>query len=91
MVKLYAAGLAILAGFAVHIWFLHCESFGCIGKGILWFAWTCTYSAWLLFGLFLAVRNTGPETAQRWSKLLLAAQALTGLVLAGYWVFWRYG
>lgn len=89
MVKTYATGLAVLTGLAIYNWRLYCEGFGCIGKGVLWFGWTCGFTVWLVFGLVLAFRQGGTAPARLWARRLLVLQALAGLVLAAYWMVWR--
>jgi len=83
-VALIAAVLA-LAGAAVYVLRLTCESFGCIGIGVAWFAWSMAWGLLMVGGLVLlsyARRAGGPVpmiSTTLWALLALA------LALAARW------
>jgi hypothetical protein len=64
--------LALLAA-AGGIWHLRCESFGCMGIGVAWFAWA---------GCFLVVLGVG-----MWARACVeSASGMAQLCKAGWWV-----
>ncbi len=80
---LLVAGL--LAG-ALAIRGLHCESFGCMGIGVAWFAWVVGYAVVLGVGL-LARARTGATGPGRFYRAAWWLQLATGAVLLALWAF----
>ena len=61
----YVAAVLALAVTAVLIWRLRCESFGCIGIGVAWFAWVVVFFPTLGLGAALRSRSSlGTEASQ---------------------------
>lgn len=85
----YAVGFVALAVWGAMLWRLYCEGFGCIGKGIAWFAWSIGYAVLLIVGL-IAWRACGGR-AGRALRYGLAVQAAAGVFLVAYWLAWRAG
>jgi hypothetical protein len=89
LVGLYVIAVVALLAAAVGIWRLQCESFGCMGVGVAWFAWVIAFCVVLVLGLF--ARNKAalmPGFAQAcnaawWLQLLL------GVALVAAWVVKR--
>jgi hypothetical protein len=75
--------LALLAG-VVAIWRIRCESFGCIGIGIAWFAWAGAFLVVLGVGALARykARTTG---LARVCQVAWWGQLLTGVVLLAVW------
>jgi hypothetical protein len=76
---------ALLAG-AVAIANTYCEGFGCIGLGILWFAWAVSYGVVLLPGLALTRWPATLPVQNKGSKAALIVQLLLGSFLACVWL-----
>ncbi|WIV98988.1 hypothetical protein [Kinneretia aquatilis] len=74
---------ACLLGGAVYAWHLYCEGFGCVGIGIVWFAWAVASGVHLLLGLVLRARLSG--RAQGLVHIALRVQLGLTLGLAAYW------
>lgn len=84
-----ALALASFAG-VVHIWHVHCESFGCIGVGLLWMLWIAVlYLPALVIGTILATRRSLPTNARPFVRIGHFAIVALGLGLAAYWLWWR--
>lgn len=81
----YILAVAALLVAAAAIADTYCESFGCIGLGILWFAWAVAYGAVLVPGLALCRWPAAPPWLARGSKAALVVQLLLGAVLACVW------
>jgi hypothetical protein len=84
---IYVLAWIALAVSGVVLWRLYCEGFGCIGKGIAWFAWTIGFGITVVVG-FLA-RRSYSGTAQAGLRYLLGLQAVAGVALVIYWAAWR--
>ena len=84
---IYVVAWIALAVSGVLLWRMYCEGFGCIGKGIAWFAWASGFAISLVVG-FLA-RRSCRGTAQAGLRYLLALQAVAGIALVIYWAAWR--
>lgn len=80
------AGVALAASGAM-LWRLYCEGFGCIGKGIAWFAWSIGYAVVLAVGL--VARRACRGRADRRLRYGLAVQVAAGVFLVVYWLAWR--
>jgi hypothetical protein len=83
----YAASVLALALSAVALWRMYCEGFGCVGKGIAWFAWTASFGATLVLGY--VARRTYQGAGCIGLRYLLGAQAVAGVALVIYWAAWR--
>jgi hypothetical protein len=83
----YAAGLVALLVFGIANWRLYCEGFGCIGKGIAWFAWSIGFALVLLVGYGARRSYDGP--GHRFIRYSWALQWVCGFALILYWVAWR--
>lgn len=84
---LYVIVLCALAVTGSMTWRMYCEGFGCLGKGVAWFAWT------LGFGVTLLLGWTAHRTYRgAWHGIvshLVVLQLLAGSALLVYWVQWR--
>lgn len=83
----YVYGLFLIATAvaAVLNFRLRCESFGCMGLGVAWFAWSGLYLLTLLVGLFAWLKTSDPTGKQR-VQWALWGQLAGGLALTGYWL-----
>ncbi|WP_417068178.1 hypothetical protein [Niveibacterium terrae] len=75
-----------LALSAVFIWRLRCESFGCMGVGVAWFAWGLAFFPVLAIGGALCSRSSLGVRLRKLTRLAVWAQVVLGLVLLGAWV-----
>lgn len=87
-----AAAIYVLAWIAlalsgILLWRQHCEGFGCIGKGIAWFAWAVGFV--IALGLGHLAHRHYKGTAHAGLRYLLAGQVVAGIALAVYWAAWR--
>ncbi len=80
----YVVAVLALCATAVHAWGLYCEGFGCVGIGILWFAWACVSAVVLLAGV-LAWWRLRPG---RWAWLVAGALAVQ--LLSAGWLAWAW-
>jgi hypothetical protein len=76
--------LALLAA-AVGIWRLHCESFGCMGIGVAWFAWVIAFLVILGIGLFTRSKVASVVSLARICKAIWWLQLAVGSVLLVIW------
>lgn len=83
---LYAAAVLALALGAALIGRLRCESFGCIGVGVAWFAWAVAFFPVLAIGAALRLLSSLGARLRTLTRLALWAQLTLGLVLLGVWV-----
>jgi hypothetical protein len=83
----YAASVLALAISGVALWRMYCEGFGCIGKGIAWFAWAAGFGVSLVLGY--VARRTYQGAGYIGVRYLLAAQGVAGVALVIYWAAWR--
>jgi len=86
LVSLYVIAVAALLAAAVAIWRLQCESFGCMGVGVAWFAWVIGFVIALALGAFARSKATllpgfGPASRVAWWL-----QLGTGACLVAAWV-----
>lgn len=83
---LYVTAVVALLAAAVGIWRLHCESFGCMGVGVAWFAWVIAFCVVLVLGLF--ARNKAALVAGFAQACNVAwwLQWLLGVALVAAWV-----
>lgn len=85
MRHVYGLLLMATAVVAVLNFRLRCESFGCMGLGVAWFAWSGLYLLTLLAGL-IAWFKAPHATCKRHLRWALWTQVAGGLALAGYWL-----
>ena len=85
---LYVMALSALAVTASMTWRMYCEGFGCLGKGVAWFAWTIGFGVTLLLGWI--AHRTYRGTWHRIVRYLVVLQLLAGGALLVYWVQWRF-
>jgi hypothetical protein len=88
MAAVYGVGMLTLAAAAIYVLRLRCESFGCTGVGVAWFAWAMAYGTWLVGGLVLqSFARSVPGLARRIGFLLIALAVLGAALLARWaWV-----
>jgi len=86
----YVLAVPALGVATVTIGRTYCESFGCIGVGILWFAWAGCFGVVLLPGVLVYRSPALPALLARACKGALLVQLLMGAGLAGLWVFKRF-
>ena len=85
----FIASVPVLAAGAAYAFSLRCESFGCMGLGVAWFAWSVVYAVALGLGLLMrALLDTGSALRSAVS-MALSAQLLLGVLLAAYWLLHR--
>lgn len=87
VVFVYVAGVVALALMAVYTLGLHCESFGCMGIGLMWTAWAVLFGAWLLVGLLSRsqARKASPGLVKL-SALAVRAQWVMGGLAVIRWL-----
>lgn len=72
---------------AVYTLGLHCESFGCMGIGLMWMAWAVLFAAWLLFGLVSRAQSRkGSAGLVKLYGLAVRAQWLMGGLAVLRWL-----
>jgi hypothetical protein len=88
LAALFGVGVVTLAAAAIYVLRLRCESFGCIGVGVAWFAWSMACGAWLVGGLVLqSFARSVPGLARRVGVLLIGLSLLGAAVVARWaWV-----
>lgn len=64
----------------------NCESFGCPNAGVLWTAWTAVYAVVVTCGLRLRAALLPKSPSRAIVTASLAALAVLGIVLSGYWL-----
>lgn len=79
----HVLGAVSLAFLGISLWRMYCEGFGCIGKGIAWFAWSMAYLVTLAIGSVAARAHRG--SGRRVVRSVLALQVAAGLVLVAVW------
>ena len=70
-----------LAVTAVLIWRLRCESFGCNGIGVAWFAWVVVFSPILGIGVALRSRSSLGTQLLKVTRFAVWGQAALGVTL----------
>ncbi len=83
----YVLAWGALATSGVLLLRMYCEGFGCVGKGIAWFAWAISFLIAMVVGY--AARRTYTGTAHAGLRYLLALQAVASVALVVYWAAWR--
>lgn len=86
LVALHAAGVLVIAALAIVTWRTRCESFGCIGVGIAWFAWVCVFAGWLALGFVVQHLCRSSPAWSRFARGSLVAQAIVGSIPFLYWL-----
>jgi hypothetical protein len=87
LVVLYVMVLCALAITGSMTWRMYCEGFGCLGKGVAWFAWTLGFGVTLLLGW--AARRAYRGALHAIVRYLVALQLLAGVALLIYWLQWQ--
>lgn len=84
---LHVAGVIALAALGVFNLRTYCENFGCIGLGVLWFAWCVLYGVVLLVGLGARAPRAHSSLRQHQvARASMRAQLLLGALAVGYWL-----
>ena len=83
----YVLALLALAISGGLLWRMYCEGFGCVGKGVAWFAWAIGFTAALILGYMAHYAYQGAGRVGL--RYLLALQAVAGVGLVIYWAAWR--
>lgn len=83
---LHAVAVAVLVVLAVATLRMYCEGFGCIGRGIAWFAWACGYAVVLVVGGVLRWRFPPRVRWRAVLRLALALQLVLGVGLLATWL-----
>lgn len=86
---LFLASLGALVVFAIQLLRLYCESFGCIGVGVAWFAWCVAFTVVLGCGVLLRRKLQGNPRLLRACRARLWLQTLLGIALLAYYVWHR--
>ena len=85
LIAIHAIGLGALLIGAIAIFRTYCEGFGCIGIGIMWFAWAGVYAAWLIYGGIAHARLKEKPAQRQLAGRLIAGQVAVGVALLAYW------
>ena len=89
LVSLYVIAVLALLATVVAIWRLQCESFGCMGLGVAWFAWAIAFCVVLVLGLFARNKATLVAGFAQACNAAWWLQWLMGLALVAAWVVKR--
>jgi len=89
LVGLYVIAVVALLAAAVGIWRLQCESFGCMGVGVAWFAWVIAFCVVLVLGLFARNKAASVPGFAHASNAAWWLQLLLGAALVAAWVVKR--
>lgn len=82
---LYVTAVLALALTAVLIWRLRCESFGCMGVGVAWFAWVVVFVPVLAIGAVLRSHSSLGARLLKVTRWAVWTQAALGLALLAAW------
>ncbi len=82
----YIAFVGGLIAWAVDIWHLRCEGFGCSGVGVAWLAWVGLFVLGLAVGLVLRTLSSLGAFLATGTKLAFWLQVATGGILFVLWV-----
>ncbi|WP_374510826.1 hypothetical protein [Niveibacterium sp.] len=88
---IYVVAVLALAVCAVLIWQLRCESFGCMGIGVAWFAWVLAYFPVLLVGAVLRSRESLGAGLVKLTRATVWVQVAMGAALVMVWVLKQAG
>lgn len=86
LAAVYVTAVLALAVTAVLILRLRCESFGCMGVGVAWFAWVAVFLPVLGIGAALRSRFSIGTRLLKVTRLAVWVQAVLGITLLGLWV-----
>ncbi|RZJ13222.1 MAG: hypothetical protein EOO54_20125 [Haliea sp.] len=86
LLALYVASVLALLAAAWGIWRLRCESFGCMGIGVAWFAWVVGFSAVLGLGLLARSQVASSAGLARIGRGAWWLQILAGAVHLATWI-----
>lgn len=82
----YLVAVAALAVAAALAWRLRCESFGCMGIGVAWFAWAGVFVPVLVLGVVLRSRASLGAGLLKLTRSATWLQAALAAVLLAAWV-----
>src|SRR5262245_56462125 len=82
----FIASVPVLAAGAAYVFRLRCESFGCMGLGVAWFAWGVVYAVVFGLGLLMRAFLDAGSALRSAVSVALSAQLLLGVLLATYWL-----
>jgi len=91
LAAIYVVAVLALAVCAVLIWRLRCESFGCMGVGVAWFAWVLAYFPVLVVGVVLRSRESLGAELMKLTRTTVWAQVAMGVALVVVWVLKQAG
>ena len=86
LATVYVMAVIALAVAAALIWRLHCESFGCMGIGVAWFAWVVAFFPFLALGVALRSRASLGAGLGKVTRFAVWGQVVLGVVLLAIWV-----
>lgn len=82
---IYVAAVLALAAAAIFIWRLRCESFGCMGVGVAWFAWSGAFFPVLAIGCVLRSRSSPGAGVLKVIRAVVWVQVALGAALLAIW------
>lgn len=85
-VAIYVAAVLALAATAVLVWRLRCESFGCMGVGVAWFAWVVSFFPVLAIGAVLRSSQAVGARLLQVTRAVVWVQVALGAALLVVWV-----
>ena len=86
LVSVYVVTVLALLAAAVGIWRLQCESFGCMGVGVAWFAWVVGFVLVLGLGAWARSKATLVAGFAQACNLAWWLQLGMGAFLVAAWV-----
>lgn len=86
LVSVYVIAVLALLAAAVAIWRLQCESFGCMGVGVAWFAWVIGFVFVLGIGAFARSKASLVSGFVQACKAAWWVQLGMGAFLVAAWV-----
>lgn len=89
LAALYLAAVLALAILAYLAWQLRCESFGCMGIGVAWFAWVVAFFLVLVLGAMLRARSSLGERFRVVTRSAVWVQLVLGIGLLVLWASQR--
>jgi hypothetical protein len=89
LASLYCVAVLALVAAAVGNTQLRCESFGCMGIGVAWFAWAFAYGLVLALGVFM--RKQAEATLTTFVRAAWWLQLATALGVLVLWIRTRFG
>lgn len=85
-VSLYLIAVLALFATAVAIWRLQCESFGCMGVGVAWFAWVIGFAVVLGVGAWARSKAASVAGFAQACNAAWWLQLAMGAFLVAAWV-----